>query len=655
MGDFFVGIIRSLFLMIDGVIYWTVNVVYQLFIMLAETGIFTQENLNEFAGRIYALLGVFMLFKVSFSLITYVLNPDDMADKSKGLGKLIQNFFVVLIGIVAVPYIFQAAYSLQSIVLKENIIGSLIMGMNAEAVKDGSADKYVEEGGQKMAFTTLSAFIRLNPDVVGSSCADNPIERINGNVTLSQQCASLSTVFNVVASNGQTVGELVKNAYYHNNINYYTKTDIVNLKAATINGNSEDWIFDYTIVISSVAGGFLVWILLLFCIDVATRSVKLAFLQLVAPIPIISYIDPKSGKDGIFKKWLNQCTKTYLDLFVRLIAIYFVLFVITLVIDGSIHNVTTGDPQTNIFVIVFIIFGALMFAKQLPQLISDILGVKFDGGFTLNPLKKLGQSPYAAGAAGLIGGGLGGMAANAWTTKGNWKGKGFKNGLQNVGSILAGGGSAGFRGAKAGLTSGGKGSLFAGAATGIKASSSARNLRDKGYGIDDKFWDKAQDLAGVKRSTGTTSELKNRTNLLQQQLANSRRNEQAMSTALNQRISESGNMISGLLKTFDGAMQIGADGKPEYIKKTYEAYLETVAKMHASSSGVDWTTLDDSARNSIKTNVVTIGKAATEADFNSFNELYEARNNEDLSGKRLEKQINDIQDDMNKFKDRKKN
>ena len=272
----------------------------------------------------------------------------------------------------------------------------------------------------------------------------------------------------------------------------------------------------------------------------------------------------------------------------------------------------------------------------------------------MNPMKKLGQSPYAAGLAGTVGGAVGGLAANAWATKGNWKGKGFKEGMKNVGSILAGGGSAGFRGGYAGLTSGGKGSLFAGAAKGIRASSQARNLRDKGYGLGDKMRDKATDLAGVKFSTGTTSDLKNRTNLLQQQLAKSRRNEQAMSTALNQRISESGNMTAGLLKIFDGAMQTGIDGKPEYVKKTYEAYLETVARMHASSSGLDWASLDDGARDAIKTNVVTIGKAAAEADFNSFNELYEARNNEDLAGRKLEKEINDIQDDMNKFKDRNK-
>ena len=70
-----------------------------------------------------------------------------------------------------------------------------------------------------------------------------------------------------------------------------------------------------------------VLLLINFCMDVAVRSIKLAFLQLVAPIPIISYIDPKSGKDGLFKKWYDMCFKTYLSLFIRLLALYFAIYI----------------------------------------------------------------------------------------------------------------------------------------------------------------------------------------------------------------------------------------------------------------------------------------------------------------------------------------
>ena len=41
-------------------------------------------------------------------------------------------------------------------------------------------------------------------------------------------------------------------------------------------------------------------------IDVAKRVFKLIILEVVAPIPIMSLIDPKSSKDGAFSHWLKS-------------------------------------------------------------------------------------------------------------------------------------------------------------------------------------------------------------------------------------------------------------------------------------------------------------------------------------------------------------
>ena len=53
-------------------------------------------------------------------------------------------------------------------------------------------------------------------------------------------------------------------------------------------------------------------------IDVAYRSIKFFVLELLAPIAVVSYIDPSSAKKGVFNKWLNETIKTYIGLFVRL-------------------------------------------------------------------------------------------------------------------------------------------------------------------------------------------------------------------------------------------------------------------------------------------------------------------------------------------------
>ena len=75
-------------------------------------------------------------------------------------------------------------------------------------------------------------------------------------------------------------------------------------------------------IFAVIVGGVIAYLLVLYCIDVGTRAVQLAFLQIIAPIPIIGYIAPK--KDGIFQKWTKQCITTYLDLFIRTAIIYFI-------------------------------------------------------------------------------------------------------------------------------------------------------------------------------------------------------------------------------------------------------------------------------------------------------------------------------------------
>lgn len=317
--SWFLDILRELFHYIDWVVYGVVNLVYQLFIMISELTIFKNATIEAFASRIYALLGIFMLFKVTFSLITYILNPDAFVDKSKGVGKLVTNFIVVIIGIIVVPYAFQAAYSLQAVILKENVIGNIIMGTSSN-LSEEDAENYIRDGGKLMSFSTLSAFIRINPDVAGDDCSNNPvIKDASGNYSLSSACDG-----NDVPSAAENI--LIE-AYKDNNVN--ALFSLINFKAKDKN-KKEAYLFDYTILVSTIAGGFLAWILLIFCIDIAVRSVKLGFLQLIAPIPIISYVDPSGQK--VFNNWLKECGKTYADLFIRLAGIYFALFVISNII-----------------------------------------------------------------------------------------------------------------------------------------------------------------------------------------------------------------------------------------------------------------------------------------------------------------------------------
>ena len=73
---------------IDSTLFNFIATLYDLLIAISRTSVLSQGDIAAFAIRIEILLGIFMLFKMSFSLITYIVNPDDFTDKQKGFGKL---------------------------------------------------------------------------------------------------------------------------------------------------------------------------------------------------------------------------------------------------------------------------------------------------------------------------------------------------------------------------------------------------------------------------------------------------------------------------------------------------------------------------------------------------------------------------------------
>ena len=162
----------------------------------------------------------------------------------------------------------------------------------------------------------------------------------------------------------------------------------------------------------------------------------------------------------MFKKWYTACFKTYADVFIRLAAIYFALFLINILTKTPDAFTINGQPL-GMAEQLFVILGILMFAKQFPDLLKDLLGIDLKGNFTLNPMKKIGENaPLAAAALGLGAGAVGGMVGNFMASREAYKGqgvKGFGKGfLQTLGGAFTGAG----RGAHAGY--GSKGSKLFG-------------------------------------------------------------------------------------------------------------------------------------------------------------------------------------------------
>lgn len=383
----FLKLLRCLGVWIDTAVYELLDLVYRLFLMIAEAGIFSPEQIQLFATRMYAFLGLIMVFKVSVALVTYIMNPDNFTKGEVGAPALLKGFFIALVGIVAVPYVFEAAFSLQRIVLANNVVGNLILGIasndNGESDVDGN---YIDKGGELMASTTLRAFYKPNTiiDGIDDACVADPCN-----------CDAFITKFD------SELQSYVKEVFCANPV---VAGDILNKKIATATikqDGEEEFVIDRTYFVTWAVGLFITYIMLLFCFDIAVRSVKLSFLQLIAPIPLLSRIDPKKGKK-VFDNWIKECLTTYLDLFIRLVVIYFALFLISSLSLGA-YNVVTQEKMTggwNVVVTVFLIIGILNFTRDLPKLLSTLLGIDFKnmGGFSLNPMKNKNTAALGAGA-----------------------------------------------------------------------------------------------------------------------------------------------------------------------------------------------------------------------------------------------------------------
>lgn len=206
-------------------------------------------------------------------------------------------------------------------------------------------------------------------------------------------------------------------------------------------------------ILSVVVGIALVVYLVVLCVDVVIRRFKLMLLEVMAPLPIISYVDPK---DKVFNNWFKMYISTYLDLFIKLIAIALAINLLMAV------RIQISDER--LLVKFFYIVAILIFAKLVPSMISKIFGIDSLGGSFKDIVgmgKKalgIGAGAAALGAAGIIGSGA--KAISAW--KGADKdapvrkklsraiGAGAAGLAKATGSVMQGAG-AGYKGGASGI------------------------------------------------------------------------------------------------------------------------------------------------------------------------------------------------------------
>ena len=445
-----IDLFKYFFLYLAEVIFSAARYLFNLLIAISESNIFTNEVIEEFSSRFYMLLGIFMLFKVSFSLINYVVNPEDFTDKQKGIGKLVPNIMITLVLIVMTPRVFTELMDIQRLILNQNFLEKIILGTNYDANKQTIT-------GDSLSLEIFNSF-NYYPE-------------------------------NSVPSEVKPYTDQKNDIYIYRTFAYaFNSTSPYNAYKGIQEGTIESHA-----LFTLISGVLLVLILIQFCFDIAIRTVKLGFLQLIACVPIMSRIDPKSSKDGMFSKWFKLCYKTYLDLFIRLAALYFAVAIIGIVANPDYEITVPSNSNINVYIVKgFIIIGVLIFAKQLPKILEDLFGFKFDSKFTLNPAKRFKEVPGSHLATAAVAG-VGGFAAGTFAN--GYAAVKSKEWLSLPSSVIAGGFSSLFRSTYSGLKDN-KNKPIKAISAGVKGSVEARNLRDERQIAGDTG------LSGVTRRAG---------------------------------------------------------------------------------------------------------------------------------------------------------
>ena len=304
IGDSIIQATRTFFGILAGYIYDFIAILYNLFELISVAEFLDNDFIREIYRKVGLILGLFMVFKLSFSLIQSLIDPDKLTDKKTGFASIIGRCVIAIVLMGVTPAIFKEAFSLQKLLIgannnSDNIIYKLIVGKNVNV-------------GSNFGLTLASdLFFSFYTD------DDAPYYRGGSSLYPDQHTIYKEMSYELIRKEIEegtvnSSGDRVKKSF----------TSAASYLAAVSEDDDHTYLIEFDIIFSIIVGCVVAWILLLYCIQTAIRVIQLAYLQLIAPVPIFSYI---SDPDGTFKKWLKQCTSTYLDLFIRCAIIYFIV------------------------------------------------------------------------------------------------------------------------------------------------------------------------------------------------------------------------------------------------------------------------------------------------------------------------------------------
>lgn len=302
--------IRILFLSLSvaltQAIYPTIPRLYNLFEAAANQEFLTQDFIYEIWNNIYVLVGVVVLFAIAIKLISAMVNPDNLTDSKKGAKGTYFRAVAAVLLIFLCPMAFKLAYDVQTDLIKDNYLISHIFGFKYNS----------NDIGQALAWETFSSFctpVDLDGEELEEAEASGYYDEY---YSVQEDIDNINYLdFELVVSKALAVAL--------NPVKVISPTNPI-ADAANNGILDQDFGFEYHSILCPLAGLLVAYEMLLLVMDTIFRSAKIAILELMLPIVLGAFVfNPE-----ILKKWAKEFFSTYIIVFLKLIAIGFMIIAI---------------------------------------------------------------------------------------------------------------------------------------------------------------------------------------------------------------------------------------------------------------------------------------------------------------------------------------
>lgn len=478
---------------LDFILYGVMGMLFKVYLLIGSFDLFggfsdgteaAVEIYQAFANRLYGALGIIVMFVLAYQIILFIIDPDKGIKQSK---QLVTNLVKAIIMVILCPLVFHYAAVVQHhFLVEDNVVWRMVLGTGSQSndVREaGNAvpgmiyvmmfhpaastydDFYDSEGKLNSVETACANYDTATSEAEVADDSFSLGKLIKGGFTVAFHAIMPEAALAIDAS--QFVIGLIKSyveghikmttcEYYYSMLYFFGQKDpstpknkdelhaLTDYNESTIGYHNMAMVLAASTVLSAeiypenemeyyhfspVAAVAIIIFLFGYTLDIAHRAFKLAFLQMIAPIPILLGVVPKNEK--IYTDWRSSILKTYLEIFVRTFVFAFIILMIQLLPTFlkammSAWDFEDGPGFTQAIAFLVLIVGLLRFGQELPKLITDFMknSPGFLSGIDLNPVNSMKKSKAALDKpVGFVAGGAMGAisARNAVKAKGGNK------------------------------------------------------------------------------------------------------------------------------------------------------------------------------------------------------------------------------------------